>query len=207
MYKIVIVEDQKIVLDGLASIISADRAYRVVGKMTDASQSIVFLESNEVDLILSDICTENGSNFLDYIAAIKKVRPEIKIIVMTGLPEISFVERARSAGADSFVYKNISTEELLSLIKSTLSGYTTFPNQVKADHAFGDLNEQEIQILRLLCDGRDRVTVSKTLYLSESTVKTYIHNILQKTGFTSIAQLAVFAVSNGLIVPTGGNKG
>lgn len=203
MYKILVIEDQKIVLDGIASMISQDKEYKIAGKLSDASNVETFLAENEVDLILSDICTENGTNFLDHIEAVKKSYPDIKIIVMTGLPEISFVNRAKAAGADSFVYKNISTEELLSLIKSTLGGYNTFPNQLKSDHAFGDLSEQEIQILRLLCDGRDRATIAKTLYLSEGTLKTYIHNILQKTGFTSIAQLAVFAVSNGFIVPKG----
>jgi len=201
MHKILIIEDQKIVLDGIANTISMDKSFKVVGKLTDAALAFDFVKNTSVDLILSDICTENGHNFLECIEPIKRSFPEMKIIVMTGLPEISFVERAKLAGADSFVYKNISSHELISALKSTLDGYTMFPNQSKADHSFGDLNQQETTILRLVCEGLDRKNIATKLCLTENSVKAYITNILSKTGFTSIAQLAIFAVSNGFIFP------
>jgi DNA-binding NarL/FixJ family response regulator len=206
MTKILIVEDQQIVLDGLAAMIAADKDFEIVGKLTNASHVLDFLKNNEVDLVLSDIYTESGANFLDYVAPVKKEYPFMKIIVMTGLPEISFVERAKKGGADAFIYKNIPSSELLLVIRNTCGGYNTFPTEDKTEQAFGHLSKQEIAVMRLLCDGHDRAAVAKIMGLSENTVKNYTANILAKTCFTSISQLAIFAVAHGFIVPVSDGK-
>ena len=121
---------------------------------------------------------------------------------MTGLPEITFVERAREAGVDSFVYKNVGTSELLGIIRSTMEGYSTFPLAKRSIIPDGvELTPVEIDILRLVCESKTRKEIAQELYLSEGTVKRHISEILAKTGYDNILRLAVHAVSNGLIVP------
>ena len=201
MHKILIIEDQKILLDTLAAAVASDGSFTVAGKLADAALALEFLRGNAVDLILSDICTANGNNFLDCIAPIKKAYPGIKIVVMTGLPEVTFVNRAKAAGADSFIYKNISSAELLSLLKSALGGYQTFPAREKNGCGLDSLSKKELDVLRLICEGGGRKSIAEALGVSEVFVKNQISAVLQKTGFGSIAQLAIFAVSNGFIVP------
>ena len=203
IYNILIIEDQQLVLDGIAAIVTTDSSFIVTGKLSCAKLTLDFLKTNKTDLVLADICTENGNNFLDYVAPIKKEYPKIKIIVMTAYPEITFVERAREGGADSFVYKDISGTELVNLLKSTLAGYNTYPNRIIEDHGISKLTQRELSVLRLVCEGFDRKSIAKELELSENSIKIYISNILSATGFASIAQLAIFAVSGGFIIPRG----
>lgn len=92
---------------------------------------------------------------------------------------------------DSFVYKSAGLGELLSVIRSTLAGYSTFPAPV--DSVFSGastLTEEEIQILRLVCEAKTRREIAAELYLSEGTVKRRIGEILAKTGYDNILPLA-----------------
>ena len=74
-----------------------------------------------------DVFTENGNDGIDAAAKIKKEFPKIKIIIMTGMPELTYIKRAQVGGIDSFIYKNTSSNELLAIISSTLLGYSTYP--------------------------------------------------------------------------------
>lgn len=116
------------------------------------------------------------------------------------MPDLSFISEAKAAGVNSFVYKNLGTKELIAVIRSTASGYHTFPESRNIPKiADVELTEREVEILRLTCEGNDRQEIAKKLYLSESTVKTYIRELLGKTGYNSLARLAIYAVSNGFI--------
>lgn len=121
---------------------------------------------------------------------------------MTGMPEITFIEQARAAHVDSFVYKNVGTNDLLGIIRSTMEGYSTFPRAQQS--IFSDaaaLTDVEVDILRLVCETKTRKEIAQELFLSEGTVKRHISEILAKTGYDNILRLAVHAVSSGLIVP------
>ncbi len=200
MIKILIVEDQKILLDGLTNTLSMIEDFKVIGKLTDISKAYEFIQKNPTDILLTDICTENNNNSLNFIATIKKDFENIKIIVMTGLPEISFTEKARNNGADSFVYKNISLDEMQSIIRSTYSGYHIFPEISKTENTFADLSKQELKVLRLFCEGYDRTEIAEKLSISENSVKFHIKNMLEKTQFPSMSRLAIYAISNHLII-------
>ena len=88
-------------------------------------------------------------------------------MIMTGMPEITFVEQARTAGVDSFVYKNVGTTELLGIIRSTVEGYSTFP--LAQQSIFSDaaqLTDTELAILRLVCETKTRKEIATELYLA-----------------------------------------
>ena len=154
----------------------------------------IVLQSGE-DLSYSD------EDIADIVRSIKREMPDVRVVVMTGIPEITFIEQAHAARADSFVYKNVSTAELLSIIRSTMEGYSTFPAAQLGDAKLEELDDEEIQILRLVCENKSRREIANELFLSEGTVKRRISGILAKTGYDSIMKLAVHAVSDGYIVP------
>ena len=201
MIRIVLVEDQAMLRESLAIAIDAQEDMETVATLSKATDALDAAKTYSPDLMLMDVCTEDDASGISAAAQIKRDLPGIRVVVMTGIPEITFIEQAHAAGADSFVYKNVSTAELISIIRSTMEGYSTFPAAQLGDKTLESLDEEEIQILRLVCENKSRREIANELFLSEGTVKRRISTILAKTGYDSIMKLAVHAVSDGYIVP------
>lgn len=202
MIRVMIVEDQTMLRESLATAIGIQKDMCVVGKIADAAEVMQAVDGVDADLVLMDVCTENDSSGIVAARRIKESCKDIKVVIMTGMPEVTFVEQARKAKVDSFVYKNVSTEELMGIIRSTMDGYSTFPRQLPS--IFSDiaaLTDTEMDILRLVCKTKTRKEIAAELYLSEGTVKRHISEILAKTGYDNILRLAIHAVANGNIVP------
>ena len=109
---------------------------------------------------------------------------------------------AREAGVDSFVYKNVGIDELFAVMRSTLAGYCTFPKPPESIFSgTAALDDVELSILRLACEGKSRREIAAELFMSEGTIKRRISEILNKTGYDNIMRLAVHAVTEGSIVP------
>lgn len=202
MISVLIVEDQAILRESLARSIADQPDMTVAAAISDASCALDIVRERHPDMILMDVCTEHDSSGIVAAAHIKEEAPECRIVIMTGMPEITFIEQARAAHVDSFVYKNVGTSDLLGIIRSTMEGYSTFPRAQQS--IFSDaaaLTDVEVDILRLVCETKTRKEIAQELFLSEGTVKRHISEILAKTGYDNILRLAVHAVSSGLIVP------
>lgn len=187
MIRLMIVEDQAMLRDSLACTINTQSDMEVVASLGDAAEALEALERSGATCALLDVCTENDSSGIVAARKIKEAHPEVKVVIMTGMPEITFVEQARTAGVDSFVYKNVGTTELLGIIRSTVEGYSTFP--LAQQSIFSDaaqLTDTELAILRLVCETKTRKEIATELYLSEGTVKRHISEILAKTGYDNI---------------------
>ena len=199
--KILICEDKAILLDGLILALSKEKSFEVVASIKNAKDISRTLKEVKCDLVLTDIITEEKNNALNYIKEIRDAYPNLKIVAITGFPDISFMEKAKNVGVNSFVYKNISTEELVSVIKNTSTGYSVFPNNEKTkDLIVSTLTETELKIVRLYSSGLEREEIAKELFMSNSSLKSHISQILLKTGFPSLARVAIYAISNGLVV-------
>ena len=188
--------------DSLANLINGQEDMRVVGSIGSAAQAPEICKKTSPDLVLMDVCTDNNESGITAAAAIRAQCPEVKLIIMTGMPEITYMESSKKAGVDSFLYKNVKSETMLATIRSTMDGYGTFPREspsaIPGSPAFTDT---EIAILRLVCEAKDRREIARELAMSEGSVKAVITNILNKTGYDSIMKFAVFAVSKGYINP------
>ena len=112
MIRLMIVEDQAMLRDSLACTINTQSDMEVVASLGDAAEALEALERSGATCALLDVCTENDSSGIVAARKIKEAHPEVKVVIMTGMPEITFVEQARTAGVDSFVYKNVGTTEL-----------------------------------------------------------------------------------------------
>ena len=199
--KILIVEDQAMLRDSLRQVIGEQPDMEVTGVTNDASKTPDLCHQLMPDLVLMDVVTENDANGITWAARIRQELPDIKIVIMTSLPEITFIEEARKAGAHSYINKNAGTEHLFYTIRSTMKGHGVYPGPSEASPFAAQFTEKEIAVIRLVCQGKSRGEMVDELGISESMIKPIITSILDKTGFDSIMKFAVYAVGRGLIVP------
>ena len=200
--RVIVVEDQAMLRESLSFAMASQSDMDVVGAFADAADVVGAVDRLHPDLLLMDVCTENDSSGIVAARKVKQAHPEVRVVIMTGMPEITFVKQAQEAGVDSFVYKNVGTADLLGVLRSTMDGYSTFPQKQTGQFSGAmALSEEEIAILRLVCETKTRKEIAAELLLSEGTVKRRISEILAKTGYESILKLAVHVVSNGYVVP------
>ena len=202
---ILVVEDQALARMYLCACAEKCADCRVAGALTRADAALSRCGDGQIDLILMDICTENDSDGLTAAEAIKKAYPHIKIVMVTSMLEGRFLERARRIGADSFWYTDSPAGDRVGVIEGTLSGKHFWPDgapSVRLGNALScDLSDQELETLRLLCEGQTNAEIAAQMNVAESTVRTYISRMLEKTGYPNRNRLMVAAVGKRLVVP------
>jgi len=201
MIKILIVEDQAMLKDSLEYLLNNQEDMEVIGTTDDASKAPQLCRELNPDLVLMDVITKE-SNGIVFAAQIRKEMPLVKIVIMTAFPEITFMDEARKTGVHSFIYKSSGNEHLFFVIRSTMSGIGYYPGPVATPPNIDQLTEREIAVVRLVHQGMPRGDMIKKLKISEMTFKKDINSILNKTGFDSIMEFAVFAAVNNLILPS-----
>ena len=187
--------------DSLEHAIGAQNGMEVAGVTDDASKAPALCRELMPDVVLMDVMTENDANGIVITAKIRQELPDIKIVIMTALPEITFIDEARKAGAHSYVYKTSGNEHLFYVIRSVMNGIGIYPGPEDNSPFASQFSEREIAVIRLVCQGKSRSEILKEMDISEMTLKPVITSILNKTGFDSIMKFAVYAVGRGLIVP------
>ena len=201
--KIIIIEDQPLLNSMMKEILSKD--FNIVGTSTSAKDMLQLCDRYKPDLVLTDVVTKDNVNGISYSRKVKeKYKQSIKILAITGIPEISFLNKAKDNNLDGLIYKDISSSTLISSVEQVLQGYTLFPdNYIHSDNneRFNSLTEKEVKILKLLCEGIDREYIAKKVNITPGTLKNYISNILNKLNFDRVSKLTIFCVSNGYIVP------
>ena len=200
MIKILIVEDQTMLKDSLEYILDNQDDMEVVGATDDASEALQLCHKQKPDLVLMDVITKDTNGIVS-AARIRKEMPQIKVVIMTAFPEITFIDEARKSGAHSFIYKSSGKEHLLYVIRSTMRGIGYYPGPTDKPPSVDQLTEREIAIVRLIHQGVPRSEMIKKLEISEMTLKKDINSILNQTGFDSIMEFAVYAAVNNLILP------
>ena len=204
MYNIIVIDDHKMLREMISEILNT-RGFNVVASSGVAKDSVSLCEKFKPDLILMDICTENNSSGLAYSKIIKENFPSVKIILMTGVPDLTFIDKAKANNVDSFIYKNISSDSLISTIQNTIDGYSLYPNannpKANIPDVLKNLTDTELNVLTEYCKTLDRDEVIKKLGISVRTLKSHISSIYEKTGYNNLAKLAIYCVGNSLIVP------
>ena len=202
--RVLLVEDQRLVQQFLEDIVNNSERYELAASLRNADLADVYCEREQIDLILMDVYTAGGANGLNAAARIKKKHPYIRIIIITSMPEVSYLERAREIGVESFWYKEVGDEPLLSVMDRTMSGESVYPDRTP-ELQFGNISsyeftERELEILRELTSGDTNEEIAERLFISKNTVKDYVTKMLIKTGFRSRTELAVKARELGLVV-------
>lgn len=203
MTKVLIVEDHISMRESLTAALTASGEFEIIGEVSNADFALDFCKRLHPDMILMDVCTEGGASGLKAVEAIRKNDMEIKIIVMTAFDEITYIPRAKAAGANGFVYKSKSLNYFLEVAKEVMAGGTSFPEPKTIPVPKGEapLTDREMEVLRLLCKHMTNKEIAQELFISENTVKYHKMNMLGKTGFSKAVDLAFYMITNGWINP------
>lgn len=203
-YKALIVEDQQMPRQLLEIFISSNKDYVHQASLNDASLALAYCQNKEVDLILMDVYTFQGNSGLLAAEEIKKQFPEIKIIIVTSLPEYSWIKKAKEIGVDSFWYKDENKENIIEIIDRTMNGERIYPDEtplVKLGQVTNhDLTDRELEILKEMLTGDSNQEIAERLFLSPGTVKRHVENLLFKTGFHTRTELVAEAVRLGIVI-------
>ena len=203
-YKVMIVDDQFVSRELFTLYIQQSPKYEVVYSIDSAMFADTYVLKSPIDLVIMDILMQDGSNGLDAAEKIKQLRPDIKIIAVTSMPEVSWIERAKKIGIDSFWYKEVAETTILEIMDRTLAGESVYPEQTPQVQLgltkSTDLTPREIEVLRLLTTGAGNEEIAEKLHISPNTVKTHIKHLLDKTGFSSRTQLAIQSRITGFVI-------
>ena len=203
MTNVLIVEDHVSMRESLTTALTAAGDFSVVGEVPNADYALDFCKHLHPELVLMDVCTEGGASGLKAVEAIRKTDPEVKIIVMTAFDEITYIPRARAAGANGFIYKSRSLHDFLEVARTVMAGGSSFPEPWTIPMPQGEapLTDREMEVLRLMCRHMTNKEIAQELFISENTVKYHKMNMLGKTGFSKAVDLAFYMISNGWINP------
>lgn len=214
MIKVLIVEDQKIVRECIRDTITKDNDIKVIGCCENGKEALKVCEKTIPDLVLMDIGMP-VCNGIECTKLLKAKYHNIKIIILTIFEDDLNVLNALNNGADGYILKDISPEELILAIKSGAAGlsimnkntFTSVVNQanlktnspaLKNKVSDVNLTERELTAIRLIVNGKDYKEMISILHLSEGSVRNLISDILQKLNLKDRVQLAVYAVKNDL---------
>lgn len=206
MTNVLIVDDERMIQELFSRYIDtvSDR-YCLIGTIKNAANAELYCLQSKVGLILMDVCTADNESGIAATAEIKKKFPDVKVIIITSAPDYRFIEKARQAGADSFWYKEFSTEELSEVMDKTMAGESIYPDttpRVQMGLARSDeFTPREIEVLYHVVQGESVGEIAEQMGIGYNTAKWHIKNLKEKTGAKSIAELAVMVARAKLILP------
>lgn len=211
MIRVLIVDDSLIFRKGLREILQSDPEMIVVGDGGDGAEAVRLCRKLAPDLVLMDLQMP-GCNGIEGIKLIKESNDRIKIIALTTFFNDEYVGPALKNGVDGYILKGVNDGDLIMTIKSTMKGLGIFEqniiNQVKDtyQHCFNEavkldvkLTGREMEVLKLIVDGKTNKEIASTFYLSEGTIRNIISVLINRFSLKDRTQLAVFAIKHSII--------
>ncbi|MCQ2462176.1 MAG: response regulator transcription factor [Clostridia bacterium] len=202
--KVLIVEDQAMPRKMFEMTVKASDDFELAASIDNADLADIYCLNRGVDLIIMDVLTKDGASGLEASKKIKFKFPNIKIIVVTSMPEYSFIDYAKKIGVDSFCYKESMFDNILSVMKRTMDGEKVYPDEVPVISLGAalstDFTRRELEVLKLMTGGYTNTEIGEKLFISLGTVKTHIQSMLDKTSFRNRTELAVKARESGIVI-------
>ncbi len=203
-YNVVIAEDFRMIRELFENTVNRAEGYNLAASFPTTVQAVKYIENHHADLVLMDVLIPGSMNGLDAAEKIKSIRPDIKIIVVTSMPELSYEKRAKEIGVEGFWQKEIQEQPIQEIMDRVMSGETVYPSE-QIEVAIGnalstDFTDKEIEVLRELVTGASNKEIAENLAMGQSTVKMHITNMLQKSGYRSRLELALMARHYGIAI-------
>jgi two-component system, NarL family, invasion response regulator UvrY len=206
---ILVVDDHQVVREGLKRILEECEDYRVSAEASNVAEALALLRKRPFDLMLLDISLPERTG-LELLKMVKKELPKLPVLVLSAYREDHYAVRALKDGADGYLNKESASESLLAAIRKVTSGgkYLTPALAERIALEFGarddrplheTLSEREFQILKLIARGTSLKDIAERLHISAKTVTTYRARILEKTNFTTNAELTRYMLENNLL--------
>jgi NarL family two-component system response regulator LiaR len=211
---LLIADDHPMVRVGLRSMLASSEI-RVLAEAETGQQAIKLAKSLEPDLVLLDIRMPDIEG-IEVLKAIKAAKPTVRVLMVTTYRSVSYLLRAMAIGADGYVLKDISREDLLGTVRAIVAGrsfvdqdflkdvlrdLSKSENEETNSHRgdFEPLTPREMDVLQLLVEGLTNNAIAEVLGLSSGTVKGYVQTVLEKLYVADRTQAAVKAIRTGLI--------
>lgn len=207
--RVLIVEDDPMMQLGLEQSLEDHPNLTIVGQASDGYMAVEAATKLKPDVIVMDI----GLPRMDGIAAtqqIKQVLPDVHVVMLTSHTSETEVIAALSSGADAYCIKGTNVDRLLAAIDAAQEGATYLDPLIArrvVDHLkppmpaanIGQLSQRELEVLKLMVEGKSNPEIAAELYLSPNTVKTHIRGIMNKLAVDDRVQAAVVALRSGLV--------
>lgn len=205
--KVVLVDDHRIVLDGLVSLLENDPDFIVLAALTSGEELLEFLKKDQPDILLTDYSLP-GISGLELTRLVKRAHPKIKVVALSMHDEAHLVKNMLKEGVDGYLLKNIQQFELKNAIKQVIMGMPYVSPEITKllmhdiNHPVEDqalLTDRERDILRLIAKEYSNKQMAEELFISERTVETHRKNIFRKTNTSSLVGLIKYAFEHKLI--------
>ena len=204
---VVLADDHQLFRDGLKAMLQSWGRINIVGEASHGSVLLTVLASQTPDIVLLDISMPQGSG-IDLLPTIKERFPNVKCIMLTMHEDVQYVLRSLKQGADGYLLKDADEEELKTAIQEVYEGKKYFKNKISdliVANLSGEqspetlLSEREIQIVRLVAEGKITKEIAEQLYVSVRTVETHRSRIMRKMGVANTAEMIRMAYKKKLI--------
>ena len=203
-YSVLIADDQSMARQLFEMFVKSSEKYRLVHSLESASVAHIYCSRFPIDLVLMDVVMADGVSGLEAAKRIKKVSPKTKIIIVTSMPGVSYIKRAREIGVESFWYKEASREPILSVMDRTMAGESVYPDSAPVltlgNAKSVEFTPKELEVLREMTMGLTNSAIAEKLFIDVTTVKSHVTHMLQKTGFQNRTELAIQARVSGLVI-------
>lgn len=216
--RILIVEDHALLRVGLRALLTQEPDIEIAGEADNGRDAIRLISTLAPDLVLMDL-TMPGTNGIEVIAEIKRRNPDIKILVLTIHTAEEYVHQSLRAGADGYILKDATHDELRIAIRSVLNGKTYLSPDISnmvisgylgsgkianVSSGWETVTHRERQVLKLVAEGRPNKSIAGYLSLSVKTVEKHRSNLMKKLNLHNASMLTAFAFSKGLVVSESG---
>ncbi|KAA0020010.1 response regulator transcription factor [Antrihabitans cavernicola] len=210
MIRMVLVDDHAILRQGLRSVLEREPDLRVVGEASSESEAESVVREADPDVVLMDLKLSAGSEYegLSLCAKLSAAHDGIGLLVLTTFLDDELVVRAVHAGARGYVVKDVDTTELVRAIRAVSAGESAFDARSAAAVVRSmngrstpreRLTDRELEVLRLLAAGMSNSSIGERLFISATTAKFHVSNILRKLEVSRRAEAVYAASKRGLI--------
>ncbi|HEV8064610.1 MAG TPA: response regulator transcription factor [Acidimicrobiales bacterium] len=212
--RVLIADDQRVVRDGLATIVGALPGFEVVGLAADGAEAVALAGEHLPDVVLMDLRMPQMDG-VEATGLIRRRHPATQVVVLTTYADDESIIAALSAGAAGYLTKDATREDIERAIGAAAAGQTVLDASVQATllraakaatarparpvEPPDGLTEREVEVLGLIADGLSNSEIAGRLYVAEATVKTHVNRIFAKTHSRDRAQAAAYAHRTGLV--------
>lgn len=218
MIRVVIADDQDLVREGLRMMLEAEPDIEVVGEADNGKQALDAARAHDPDVLLMDVRMPELDG-LEATARLVGSNARARILMLTTFDLDEYVYRAMKAGASGFLLKDANREQLAAAVRTVAAGDALLapaitrrliedfcrrpPPSAGTPAAADELSPRELDVLRLLAQGRSNAEIADALFLSQATVKSHVARILSKLNLRDRVQAVVLAYESGIVRPGG----